>query len=51
MPRCRVTIRRRDGIAVGQRVRWSGRSFIVNQLLDDPLAKDRITMRCDEVRA
>jgi head-tail adaptor len=51
MARCRVTIRRRDGIAVGQRVRWSGRSFIVNQLLDDPRAKDRITMRCDEVRA
>jgi head-tail adaptor len=50
MPRLRVTIRRRDGIALDQRVSWAGRKMIVRQLLDDPRAKDRITMRCEEVR-
>ena len=49
--RYRVTIRRRDGIALDQRVRWNGRALMVRQLLDDPRARDRITMRCDEVRA
>ena len=51
MPRYRVTIRRRDGIQIDQRVRWNGRSFITRQLLDDPRMKDRIVMRCDEVRS
>ena len=51
MPRFRVTIRWRDGIALDQRVRWSGRTLMVRQLLDDPRAKDRIVMRCEEVRA
>jgi head-tail adaptor len=50
MPRYRVAIRRRDDIALDQRVSWGARTLIVRQLLDDPLAKDRITMRCDEVR-
>ena len=50
MPRYRVTIRKRDGVALNQRVRWSGRSLMVRQLLDDPRTKDRIVMRCEEVR-
>lgn len=50
MPRYRVTIRRREGIAVGQRVNWGERRMMVRQLLDDPRAKDRITMRCEEMR-
>jgi head-tail adaptor len=50
MPKYRVTIRQRDGIALDQRVRWSGRYLMVRQLLDDPRAKDRIAMRCEEVR-
>jgi head-tail adaptor len=51
MPRYRVSIRRRDGVALDQRVTWGERRLMVRQLLDDPRAKDRITMRCDEVRA
>lgn len=51
MPKYRVTIRARDGIAIDQRVRWKGRSLMVRQLLDDPRARDRIVMRCEEVRA
>jgi head-tail adaptor len=50
MPKYRVTIRRRDGIALDQRIRWNGRYLMVRQLLDDPRARDRITMRCEEVR-
>ena len=50
MPRYRVAIRRRDGIALDQRISWGTRKMIVRQLLDDPGAKDRITMRCEEVR-
>lgn len=51
MPRYRVTIRRRDGIALDQRIAWNGRSLMVRQLLDDPRFKDRVVMRCEEVRA
>jgi head-tail adaptor len=51
MPKFRVTIRQREGIGLGQRVSWNGRKMMVRQLLDDPRAKDRITMRCEEVRA
>ena len=51
MPNYRVTIRRRDGIALDQRVTWGGRRLMVRQMLDDPLARDRIAMRCEEVRA
>jgi len=50
MPRYRVTILRRDGIAIDQRIKWNGRSLIARQLLDDPRAQDRIVMRCEEVR-
>jgi head-tail adaptor len=50
MARYRVTIRRCDGIAVGQRVGWGARTMLVRQLLDDPRAKDRITLRCEEIR-
>ena len=51
MPKYRVTIRQREGVALDQRVRWNGRSLMVRQLLDDPRTKDRIVMRCEEVRA
>ena len=50
MPKFRVTIRWREGIAIDQRISWNGRKLMVRQLLDDPRAKDRITMRCEEVR-
>jgi len=50
MPRYRVSIRRRDGIAIDQRVGWNGRKLMVRQLLEDPREKDRLTMRCEEVR-
>lgn len=51
MPRYRVTIRARDGIELGNRLSWRGRSLMVRQLLDDPLHRDRIAMRCEEVRS
>ena len=50
MPRYRVTIRRRDGIALDQRVSWGLRKLMVRQLLDDPKTRDRIALRCEEVR-
>lgn len=50
MPRYRVTIRPRDGIAIDQRISWGGRKLMIRQLLDDPRARDRINMRCEEVR-
>jgi head-tail adaptor len=50
MPRYRVTIRARDGIALDQRITWNERTLVVRQLLDDPRTKDRIVMLCDEVR-
>ena len=51
MSRYRVTIRTRDGIAVGQQVRWRGRVLAVRQRIDDPSLPDRIVLRCEEVRA
>jgi len=51
MPKYRVTVRWREGTGVGLRVRWRGRSLMVGQLLEDPRARDRIVMRCEEVRA
>jgi head-tail adaptor len=51
MPRFRVTIRRREGIALDQRISWAGRKLMVRQLVDDPTARDRIVMRCEEVRS
>ena len=50
MPKYRVTIRWREGIAIDQRVSWRGRMLMVRQMLDDPRARDRIQMRCEEVR-
>jgi head-tail adaptor len=50
MPRFRVIVRRREGIALDQRLSWNGRRLMVRQLLDDPRSKDRLTMRCEEVR-
>jgi len=50
MQRFRVSIRRREGIAVDQRIKWKGRLLMIRQLLEDPRQKDRIVMRCEEVR-
>lgn len=50
MPRLRVTIRRREGIGLGQRIRWKGRILMTRQLLDDPRLPDRLVLRCEEVR-
>jgi len=50
MPRYRVTIRCREGVAVGQRVVWETRAMLVKQRIDDPAAPDRILLRCEEVR-
>jgi head-tail adaptor len=51
MPKLRVTIRRRSGIGIDQRIRWRARTMMVRQLLDDPRYPDRIVMRCEEVRS
>lgn len=51
MPKLRVTIRRRSGIAIDQRIRWGTRTMMVRQLLDDPRYPDRIVMRCEEMRS
>lgn len=51
MPRLRVTIRRRDGIRIDQRIRWRSRMLMIRQLLDDPRTPDRLVMRCEEIRA
>ena len=50
MPRYRVTIRVRDGIAVGQRVLWKERAMLVKQRIDDPMTPDRILLVCEEMR-
>jgi head-tail adaptor len=50
MPRYRVTVRRRDGIALDQRVTWRERRMMIRQLIEDPRLKDRIAMMCEEVR-
>lgn len=51
MPRFRVTIRTREGISVGQRVRWGERILHVRARIDDPASRDRILLRCEESRA
>jgi|SRR5215218_5974239 len=51
MPKFRVTMRARAGIALDQRVSWNGRKLMIRQLLDDPRQRDRVVMRCEEVRA
>lgn len=50
MPRFRVTIRRREGVKVGMRVRWGKRTMLIRQLIDDPRTPDRTMLRCEEVR-
>lgn len=50
MPRLRVTIRRRAGISIDQRIRWQARILMIRQLLDDPRTPDRLVLRCEEVR-
>lgn len=50
MPRFRVSIRWREGIAIDQRIQWGKRAFMIRQLIDDPRKKERIVMRCEEVR-
>ena len=50
MPRFRVTIRWRDGVAVGQRISWGARRMLVRQRIDDPKQPDRVLLRCEEVR-
>lgn len=51
MPRFKVVIRHRDGIAIDQRVRWGQRVMMIRQYLYDPKAKDRLMLRCEEVRS
>lgn len=51
MPRFRVSIRPREGVGIDQRITWGKRLMMVRQLVDDPRKRDRITMRCEEVRA
>lgn len=50
MPKLRVTIRRRKGVAIDQRVRWGKRTLMVRQLVDDPRYPDRLVLRCEEAR-
>ena len=51
MPKYKVTIRWREGIAIDQRVQWRGRALAVRQVLDDPRRRDRILLRCEELRS
>lgn len=51
MPRLRVTIRRREKIAIDQRIQWGKRTLTIRQLLDDPRFPDRLVMRCEETRS
>lgn len=50
MARFKVIIRVRDGVSVGQRVRWGARLLAVRQRVDDPALPDRILLRCEEIR-
>ena len=50
MPRFRVTVRPREGIAVGQRISWRETQLMIRQLLLNPTEKDRIVLRCEQVR-
>ena len=51
MGRFRLTIRPRDEVRVGMRVRWKERLLDIRQRIDDPRQRDRIVLRCEEVRA
>jgi head-tail adaptor len=50
MPRFRVIIRARRGLSIDQRIKWKERILMIRQINDDPRLKDRITLRCEEVR-
>ncbi len=50
MPRFRVSIRLRDGVAIDQRIRWGTRLLMIRQMVNDPRFGDRMMMRCEEVR-
>ncbi|WP_265561934.1 head-tail adaptor protein [Sphingomicrobium arenosum] len=50
MARFVVTIRWREGLAVGQQVRWRGGRMIIRQLRDDPRQPDRLELYCEELR-
>ncbi|MEO6579716.1 MAG: head-tail adaptor protein [Sphingomicrobium sp.] len=50
MPRFKVSIRLREGVAIDQRIRWGKRLLMIRQMIDDPRFGDRIVMRCEEVR-
>ena len=51
MSRFRVAIRSREGIAIDQRILWGKRVLMIRQMSDDPRGRDRIVLRCEEVRA
>lgn len=51
LPRYRVLLRVRDDLAIDQRVHWRGRQLAVRQMVEDPSTPDRMTLRCEEVRA
>jgi SPP1 family predicted phage head-tail adaptor len=51
MPRFRVSIRWREGVDIDQRISWGKRRLMVRQLLSDPRRKERIVMRCEEIRS
>jgi SPP1 family predicted phage head-tail adaptor len=51
MPRFRVSIRWREGVAIDQRITWGERLLMVRQLADDPRRRERIVMRCEELRS
>lgn len=51
MPRYTVALRWREGIALDQRIQWRGKRLSVRQLRDDPRRRDRIILRCEEVRS
>ena len=50
MPRFKVSIRLREGVAIDQRIRWGTRLLMIRQMISDPRLGDRIVMRCEEVR-
>ena len=50
MLRFRVTMRPRDGIAVGQRITWRETQMMIRQMLSNPAERDRIVLRCEQVR-
>lgn len=50
LPRYTLAIRWREGIALDQRIHWRGKTLVIRQLRDDPRRRDRIILRCEEIR-